>query len=208
MRKALLLALALAAVGAASAPVASATKPCRAIHWEEHKVKVGVIGVDCASARERIESFYERWNPVNGPRLHVEGFRCAGTSAGADVFCHSGDRWIYATTRPYADVTRFHPLRSQGIRRTCGTLPGDGAYSYITTVGTRCAPAKRIAFRARKRFCKRHNDCLIVPPTPISTIYKGRVGYHGWACHVKDGWELLVVGCKKRDMRFTYRTAA
>jgi len=96
----------------------------------------------------------------------------------------------------------------QGTRRTCGTLPGDGAYSYIKTVGIRCAPAKRIAFRARKRFCKSHNECMIVPPTPISTIFKGRVRYHTWSCHVKDGWELLVVSCRKRDMRFSYRTAA
>jgi hypothetical protein len=208
MRKALLLVIAFATVGAISAPTASAAKPCEAIHWEEHKVKIGVIGVDCASARERIESFYERWDPVQGPRLHVEGFLCAGTSAGADVFCHSEDRWIYATTRPYADVTKFQPLRSQRVRRTCGTLPGDGAYSYITTEGIRCAPAKRIAFRARKRFCERHNDCMVVPPAPISTIFKGHVRYHGWSCHVKVGWELLVVGCKKPDMRFTYRTAA
>lgn len=96
----------------------------------------------------------------------------------------------------------------QGIRRTCGTLPGDGAYGYITTVGIRCAPAKRIAFRAHRRFCRRHNKCMIVPPTPISMIFKGRVRYHGWSCHVKDGWELLVIGCRKRDMRFTYRAAA
>lgn len=169
MRKALLLVIAFATVGAVSAPAASAAKPCKAIRWEEHKVKIGVIGVDCASAREGIESFYERWNPVKGPTL---------------------------------------PLRSHGIRRTCGTLPGDGAYSYITTAGIRCAPAKRIAFRARKRFCEPHNDCMIVPPTPISTIFKGRVRYRGWSCHVKDGWELLVVSCRKRDMRFTYRTAA
>ncbi|HEX5988996.1 MAG TPA: hypothetical protein VFY75_02120 [Solirubrobacterales bacterium] len=47
-----------------------------------------------------------------------------------------------------------------------------------------------------------------MPPAPISTVFKGRVRYRGWACHVKDGWELLVVGCKKRDMRFSYRTAA
>lgn len=93
-------------------------------------------------------------------------------------------------------------------KRTCGTLPGDGAYGYITTVGIRCAPAKRIAFRAHKRFCKRHNDCMIVPPTPISTIYKGRVRYHGWSCHVKDGWELLVIRCRKRDMHLAYRAAA
>jgi hypothetical protein len=95
-----------------------------------------------------------------------------------------------------------------GIERTCGTLPGEGAYGYITTTGIRCAPAKRIAFRAHKRFCNRHNDCMIVPPTPISTIYKGRVNYHGWSCHVKDGWELLVISCRKHDMRLTYRAAA
>jgi hypothetical protein len=116
---------------------------------------------------------------------------------------------IGAIWSPTASAVKpFHPLLSPGIKRTCGILPGDGAYSYITTVGIRCGPAKRIAFRAHKRFCRRHDKCLITPPTPISTTFKGHVHYRGWSCEVKDGWELLVVRCKKREMYFSYRTAA
>jgi hypothetical protein len=93
-------------------------------------------------------------------------------------------------------------------KRTCGLLPGDGAYSYIETWGVTCQAGKRIAFRARKRFCSSHNDCLINPPTPITKIYKGNVRYHGWACRIKDGWELLVVRCRKGDLRFVQQSGA
>ncbi|HEU5105165.1 MAG TPA: hypothetical protein VFU11_04945 [Solirubrobacterales bacterium] len=65
--------------------------------------------------------------------------------------------------------------RAPETRRTCGLFPdGVGAYSYIQTRGIRCAPAYRIAFRARKRFCKRHNDCEIDPFVSIGQTYKGK----------------------------------
>jgi hypothetical protein len=92
--------------------------------------------------------------------------------------------------------------------RTCGLLPGEGAYSYIETRGITCRAGKLIAFRARKRFCSSHNDCLINPPTPITKIYKGQVRYRGWTCRVKDGWELLVVRCRKGDLRFVQKSGA
>ncbi len=92
--------------------------------------------------------------------------------------------------------------------RTCGLLPGDGAYSYIETRGVTCRTGKRVAHRARRRFCSAHDDCLIAPPAPIATIYKGDVRYNGWACRVVDGWELLVVRCTKDEMRFVQKAGA
>jgi len=110
MKRWIVLSLFAALMAAAiSAPSASAAKPCHAVKFQGHKAKVGVIGIDCPSARRRIELFYERWNPLNGPYLVVEGFRCAGTSAGTDVTCKSRNRWIYATTRPYVDIRDIHP---------------------------------------------------------------------------------------------------
>lgn len=92
--------------------------------------------------------------------------------------------------------------------RTCGILPGDGAYRYIKTRNVGCRTGMRVAYRARRKFCARHNRCLINPPTPIATVYKGRIRYNGWTCRVKDGWELTFVRCRKRDMRFILRSAA
>lgn len=105
---------------------------------------------------------------------------------------------------------RPHPRRSQPQqRRTCGTPPdGLGAYSYIQTWGIRCAPAYRIAYRAHRRFCNRHDGCEIDPYVSIRQIYKGKTRYRGWSCKVKDGWELTRVHCRKRKMRLIYRSAA
>ncbi len=100
------------------------------------------------------------------------------------------------------ELTRHFVLEPEPQTKTCGLLPGDGAYSYIETRGITCQAGKRIAQRARERFCSSHNDCLINPPTPITKIYKGSVRYRGWTCRIKDGWELLVVRCRKGDIRF------
>ena len=102
-----------------------------------------------------------------------------------------------------SEVTR--PRNRSLESRTCGLLPGDGGYSYVKVRGITCQAGKRVAFKARKRFCSKHHDCLLAEPGPT---YRGRVRYHGWTCHVKDGWELLIVRCRKRDMRIFYATGA
>lgn len=118
MKRSIVLSLfAALALGAIYSPSALAAKPCHAVRFQGHKAKVGVIGVDCPSARRRIELFYERWDPLDGPYLTVEGFRCAGTSAGTDVSCRSRNRWIYATTRPYVDIRDIHPRLSSSSTR-------------------------------------------------------------------------------------------
>ena len=91
--------------------------------------------------------------------------------------------------------------------RTCGLTPGDGAYSYIRTVGIRCRPAWRVVRRAHRKFCDRHNDCMI-SESNIGMRYRGRVGYNGWGCHVVDGWEYLRVRCAKGQMRALWESAS
>ncbi len=93
-------------------------------------------------------------------------------------------------------------------KRVCGLLPGEGAYSYVETKGIGCQAGKLVAHRAHKKFCAPRNGCLITPPTPITRIYKGQVGYRGWSCRIKDGWELLSVRCQKRDMWLVQRSGA
>lgn len=91
------------------------------------------------------------------------------------------------------------------VRRTCGLLPGEGAFSYIKTVGIRCQAAKRVAAGARDRFCSRHNDCE--SSTPFSR-YRGKVRYRGWSCRVRDAWEFLQVKCRKGEMRLHQEAGA
>ncbi len=119
------------------------------------------------------------------------------------VTFEEGESYTWSLHRP--TPRRSHPQE----RRTCGSPPdGLGAYSYIQTRGIRCVPAYRIAFRARKRFCKRHNDCQIDPYISIRQIYEGKTRYRGWSCKVKVGWELTRVHCRKREIRLIYRSAA
>lgn len=126
-----------------------------------------------------------------------------------EVTFEDGKTYYWSLYRPGQGPVRLPgSKRKPQKQRTCGVLPGDGAYSYIQTWGIRCAPAYRIAFRARKRFCKRRNDCLNNPPVSISHVYRGKVRYRGWSCKVTDGWELTRVHCRKRKMRLIYRSAA
>ncbi|HEU5252244.1 MAG TPA: hypothetical protein VFU16_02825 [Solirubrobacterales bacterium] len=120
-----------------------------------------------------------------------------------EVTFEDGESHVWSLYRPAP--RRAKPQQ----RRTCGSPPdGLGAYSYIQTWGIRCAPAYRIAYRARRRFCKRHDDCEIDPAVSIGQIYKGKTRYRGWACRVKVGYELTRVNCHKQKMRLVYRSAA
>jgi len=94
------------------------------------------------------------------------------------------------------------------LSRTCGLLPGEGAYSYIKTRGVTCRTGRRVAFRARRRFCAQHNSCRLGPPFPISKQYRGQVGYRGWSCRVTQGWELSVVSCQSGDRQIFEKSAA
>lgn len=94
------------------------------------------------------------------------------------------------------------------VSRTCGILPGDGAYSYTKTVGIRCKPAIKISYRVSRRFCRRPGNCEHGPGTSIARIYRGRVNYRGWRCRVKNGWELSVVECDRGRQHIFHKSAA
>lgn len=122
---------------------------------------------------------------------------------GSHIVTWSVDGLVF--TRQFTLAKKESPSQQS---RTCGILPGDGAYRYIKTRGISCRDGMHVANRARKKFCSAHNQCLINPPTPITTVYTGQVRYNGWNCRIKDGWELTVVRCTKRDMRLFLKSAA
>jgi hypothetical protein len=111
--------------------------------------------------------------------------------------------WGARVIRPSAG-----PAAPRLVRRTCGLLPGEGAFSYVKTVGIRCRAAKRIAHGARRRFCARHHGCRVPQPPPIGFRYRGKVVHRGWTCRVSEGWEFLLVRCRKGDMRIHQEAAA
>lgn len=99
-----------------------------------------------------------------------------------------------------AAVAAFGPSAvadAKPVSRSCGLLPGEGAYSYIKTRGVKCRTGKKIANRARRKFCARHNSCLLQGSVPTTHIYRGRVRYRGWSCRLKVGWEFIHVKCSK-----------
>jgi hypothetical protein len=92
--------------------------------------------------------------------------------------------------------------------RNCGEPPGQGAFSYTTTVGVTCQTAVRISFRVTRRFCARHHDCRYGLHTSPLLVRHGRVSYRGWKCHVREGYEFNDVRCRKGDMSFHHESAA
>lgn len=96
------------------------------------------------------------------------------------------------------------------IARTCGILPGDGAYYFVKTRGVTCRDAKRIAYRASRRFCARRNSCRQPqrPPIGVSKIFRGKIRYRGWNCRVKNGWELSVVDCRRGAVQRIFQKSA
>ena len=176
------------------------------IGWEDWGQPVARATGKRVDTHDQDRNGFQR-HPV---QIAVKGLRPAVGNAGKRklyyaklvVTFEDGETHVWSLYRPT-------PKRSQPQqRRTCGLLPGDGAYSYIQTWGIRCAPAYRIAFRARRRFCKRNDDCEIDPAVSIRQIHKGKTRYRGWSCKVKVGWELSRVHCRKRKMRLIYRSAA
>jgi len=189
---------------------ASAAKPCKAVEFQGHKVKIGVIGVDCAAGRETIQLFYDQWNPVAGPTLVVEGFRCAGASAGTDVTCRSGDRWIYATARPYVDVRDLHPDPTP-VYRQCGSSSGSFKVgpgispieAEVRDIATRNVPCPRARRFAHTLFFGQ--DCIFCD-SPDSFDPGDRVRFRGFKCRVRKG-NPQTFKCRRDNQRINFKTA-
>lgn len=192
------------------APTASAAKPCKAVEFQGHKVKVGVIGVDCVSGRETIQLFYEQWDPREGSSLVVEGFLCGAGSAGADVTCQDEDRWIYATSRPYVDVRDLHP-DPEPVHRECGSSSGSfhvggGApplEAEVRDIVTRNVPCPRARRFARRLFFGQ--DCIFCD-SPDSFDPGDRVRFRGFDCRVQTG-NPQTFRCRRGGQRINFKTA-
>ncbi|MEX2108249.1 MAG: hypothetical protein WD827_05115 [Solirubrobacterales bacterium] len=197
---------------AAVMPIASASaaKACQAVEFEGHTVKVGVIGIDCPGGRERVELFYDRWNPIIGPSLVIEGFRCTGASAGADVRCKSEDRWIYATTRPYVDVTELNP-KPLAVFRKCGSSSGSfkiGPGIPPLKAEVRRIVTRNVGCRWAKRFAHRlffGQECIYCD-APNSYHPGDRVRFRGFLCRVTKG-EPHTFHCRRGGKRINFKTA-
>lgn len=94
------------------------------------------------------------------------------------------------------------------VKRTCGLLPGDGAYSFVRTTGIKCQTAIRIALRAQRRFCSFRNDCAFGFPPKVNRIYRGAVAYNGWQCTVRKGYELSEAACGKDGKVFVRKSGS
>lgn len=189
---------------------ASAAMPCQAITQEGEKVKIGVVRVPCAEARKHITEFYERWEPKRGYYpVKVEGFECRAASAGTDVACQRRDQWVFATSRPYADVTDFHPPRA-ATYRTCGGSSGKfeifGApdlRAEVRDIRTRnvvCPRAKRFAHRLFFR-----QECIYCD-SEDSYDYGDRIRFRGFQCRVGRG-SPQTFRCWRGEKRIRFRTA-
>jgi hypothetical protein len=94
------------------------------------------------------------------------------------------------------------------VFRTCGLLPGEGFYSYTKSSGITCRAADRIAYRVVRKFCRHHSDCRYGRNTSPLLVRRGRVGYRGWSCQVRQGYELSDVRCRRGRQWFHHESAA
>ena len=90
-------------------------------------------------------------------------------------------------------------------KRTCGTMPGDGAYSFVKTENVSCRIARKVSNRAGRKFCNQPDNC---DEAPGAGYDKGRVRAKGWRCRMKVGYEFFRAECKRRDQRFIAESAA
>ncbi len=99
------------------------------------------------------------------------------------------------------------PASAAPIKRTCGLLPGDGAFRYIKTTGVKCRDGYKITNRARQKFCAARNDCEF-GPFDVEESYRGEVRYRGWSCRVKVAYEFISTRCEKGPKELFYATGA
>jgi hypothetical protein len=92
--------------------------------------------------------------------------------------------------------------------RTCGLLPGDGAFGFVRAKDTTCRRAWKVTRKATRKFCRQNNDCLIDWETNIEQIYRGTLKWNGWRCKVTYGWELIRTKCRKGKRIVIWRAAA
>lgn len=89
--------------------------------------------------------------------------------------------------------------------RTCGILPGDGAYSYVETWNVGCAKANKVANEVTEQFCgPAYRRCDV----EVGEFVRGHEDYRNWDCAIKHGWEFHRVRCEAPHKRFVQESAA
>lgn len=91
-----------------------------------------------------------------------------------------------------------------GEKRICGVLPGEGAFGYVKAKNVSCRDARRVAFKAARKFCS-HGRC---DGAPDAGVEKGTVRPNGWDCAVKVGYEYYKARCSKENAKFLYESGA
>jgi hypothetical protein len=100
-------------------------------------------------------------------------------------------------------LAAFAPSASADSR-TCGLLPGDGAYSYVKTHDISCRKARHVGNKAGRRFC-RADGCDALPNEKPD---EGTVRVGPWKCKMKVGWEAYQARCRNGDKSFLQRSGA
>lgn len=91
-------------------------------------------------------------------------------------------------------------------RATCGTLPGEGAYSFIKTTRVSCKTARAVTTRAGEKFCSRPGKCDVAPDD--GGVDRGTVRVKRWRCEMKVGYEFFQARCRRGDQHFRAESAA
>lgn len=94
---------------------------------------------------------------------------------------------------------------SPNYDRTCGVLPGNGYVNYVRVANLSCRQGIKVAHRARRKFCARHNGC---PFNSDLQSYRGAVSRNGWKCKVTLGYEYERVKCRKGSRRLIHIAGA
>ena len=101
-----------------------------------------------------------------------------------------------------AGTAQPNEAHAETTKHLCGTLPGQGYFSYVKTRGVSCQAGKRIGFRASRKFCnKKHSGCpTFAYPNEAETRYSGKIVYHGWRCKILAAYEWSREHCRKGNM--------
>lgn len=90
-------------------------------------------------------------------------------------------------------------------KQVCGTLPGEGYYSYIKARNVSCKIAKKVTRRAADEFCANASNCDAPPTGPVD---EGKVTAKGWKCEMKVGYEFFQAKCERGNQKFKAESAA
>jgi hypothetical protein len=179
---------------------ADAAKSCgRASVEGGIRARVATIQIDCAAGWEVSREYYRRTLAGEEPDgyspsafYRVAGFRCYTGLAGSQMFCHSGDRHVFASTRPEDFPARWpsptKPAPRRSAWKSCGQSEGSfpvygfppirAAVKRINARFVRCGKAKRFA---HKLYFKQ--ECVLCD-SPTTYRVGDKIRFRGFVCRV------------------------